>query len=147
MALVSPMGANQVVGGPNTGSSTWASVEPYELLAVSTYVASAAGVTVVPVPLTVPIVLMLRLVASVTDQFKLAVCPVVTQEGLAVNLAITGAWPAGGGGELLPPPPQPTASSPQVTAIATLAGFDILMKELRLTALPKACTDASASSR
>jgi len=76
---------------------------------------------------------MLRLVASVTDQFKLAVCPVVTQEGLAVKLAITGAWPGGGGGEL-PPPPQPTARALQVTAMVTPTGFDILMKQLRLTA-------------
>ena len=54
----------------------------------------AAGVTVTVVPVTVPTVgLILRLVAPLTDQDRVLLCPVVMLVGLAVKLAIVGFWP------------------------------------------------------
>jgi hypothetical protein len=49
-------------------------------------VVSVAGVTSVLVPLTGPAVLRLRLVAPVTDHLRVALAPLVIQEGLALKL-------------------------------------------------------------
>jgi len=56
---------------------------------------SAEGVTFTLVPVTVPIPLILRLVALATDHVSVALCPVVTNEGATVNELIVG---VGGGG-------------------------------------------------
>src|SRR4029077_4955417 len=56
--------------------------------------------------------LRLRLVAPVTDHLRVALPPLVTQEGLALKLWMTGIWSAGGA---LDEPPQ------AATAIATQA--------------------------
>src|SRR5439155_27089922 len=63
---------------------------------------------------------MVRLVAPVTDHLRVAVCPVVIQEGLTAKLAITGACLTGGDDP--PPPTQLAATSPmQTTTTARVA--------------------------
>src|SRR5215469_12863828 len=75
----------------------------------------------VVVPLTAPIGSMVRLVAPVTVQLRVAVCPVVIQEGLTAKLPINGGCPTDVGGDD-PPPPQPAAPSPmQANATARVA--------------------------
>src|ERR1700751_5587049 len=62
---------------------------------------------------------MLRLVAPVTDQLRVDVCPLVTQEGLAAKLVITGACPPGFEGD--DPPPQLVAANAAQTTATTRA--------------------------
>lgn len=70
---------------------------PVAFVAVNVYVVVADGVTTFEErPVTLPIPLMLRLVAPDTFHDRVADCPAVTEEGLLVNEDIVGAVPPPG---------------------------------------------------
>ena len=100
-----PPGASVTLGGVTVSAGAVtvtvvvAVADPAELVAVSVYVVVDDGVTVVEVPMTVPGAgEMLRLVALITDQESVVVCPEVRVVGLAAKVEMVG-----GCGAVAPP--------------------------------------------